>query len=282
MKIYEINPFIRYATTIRLFDSREKVSSRDCRLFFVQKGNTRLVINDTQYVLARDSAILFPGGTAYKFLVKDPVTLISINFDYTQKNRNISNSLSPISANNFQKIMILENVFFEDAEILNSPLQIDKAFGLRDKLENITSIYKKREIYYIERSSALLKDAVIDMLQCAMFSSQNVLNIIDTVIKYIQSNYSRNISNADIADIANYHPYHLNRLMIKYTGFTLHQYLLNLRLEKAKEYLLNTTYSVSVIAEKCGFYSSGHFSSTFNRVCGCSPKAYRETNRNIL
>ena len=282
MKIYEINPFIRFATTIRLFDSREKVSSRDCRLFFVQKGNTRLVINDTQYALARDSAILFPGGTVYNFLVEDPVTLISINFDYTQKNRNISGSLSPIAAKNFQKIMILENVFFEDAEILNSPLQIDKAFGLRDKLENITSIYKKREIYYIERSSALLKDAVIDMLQSALFTSQTVLNIIEKVIKHIQTNYALNISNTDIADIVNYHPYHLNRLMIKYTGFTLHQYLLNVRLEKAKEYLLNTTYSVSVIAEKCGFYSSGHFSSTFNRVCGCSPKAYRETNRNIL
>jgi len=282
MKIYEINPFIRFATTIRLFDSREKVSSRDCRLFFVQKGNTRLVINDTQYALARDSAILFPGGTVYNFLVEDPVTLISINFDYTQKNRNISGSLSPIAAKNFQKIMILENVFFEDAEILNSPLQIDKAFGLRDKLENITSIYKKREIYYIERSSALLKDAVIDMLQSALFTSQTVLNIIEKVIKHIQTNYALNISNTDIADIVNYHPYHLNRLMIKYTGFTLHQYLLNVRLEKAKEYLLNTTYSVSVIAEKCGFYSPGHFSSTFNRVCGCSPKSFRETNRNIL
>lgn len=282
MKIYEINPFIRFATAIRLFAGTANTSSRDCRLFYVLNGSTQLVINDTQYTLSQDSVILFPSGTVYKFDIDKSVKLISINFDYTQNNRNISDSLSPVAADRFKKNMKLENIFFEDADILNRPLQIDKAFGLRDKLENITNVYKKREIYYIERCSALLKDAVIDILQNALFTSQTVLDKIDTVIDYIQKNYSGNITNTDIAETVNYHPYYLNRLMIKYTKLTLHQYLLNVRLEKAKEYLLNTTYSISIIAEKCGFYSPGHFSSTFKKICGCSPKAYREMNRNIL
>lgn len=282
MKVYEINPFIRFAKAIRLLDSTENTSSRDSRLFYVLNGNARLVINDTQYTLSQDSAIIFPNGTVYRFDIDNPLKLISINFDYTQNNRNMSDSLFPVAADRFKENMKLENIFFEDADILNYPIKIDKAFGLRDKLEKITNVYKKREIYYIERCSALLKDTVIDILQSALFTSQTVLNTIEKVIKYIQSNYSCNITNTDIAETVNYHPYHLNRLMIKYTGFTLHQYLLNVRLEMAKEYLLNTTYSLSVIAEKCGFSSPGHFSSTFNKTCGLSPRAYREMNRNIL
>ncbi len=282
MKIYEINPFIRFATAIRLFADTENTSSRDCRLFYVLKGSARLVINDTQYELSQDSAILFPSGTIYKFDIDKPVKLIAINFDYTQNNRNITGSLSPVAADRFKKYMKLENIFFEDADILNYPLQIDKAFGLRDKLENITNVYKKRELYYIERCSALLKDAVVDILQNALFTSQTIMDKIDTVIDYIQKNYSGNINNTDIAEIVNYHPYYLNRLMIKYTKLTLHQYLLNVRLEKAKEYLLNTSYSISVIAEKCGFYSPGHFSGTFKKEYGCSPKEFRIQYKNVL
>ena len=282
MKIYEINPFIRFATAIRLFASTANNSSRDSRLFYVLKGSAQLIINDTQYALSQDSAILFPSGTIYKFDIDKSVKLISINFDYTQNNRHISGSLSPVAADKFKKNMRLENIFFEDTDILNSPLLIDKAFGLRDKLENITNVYKKREMYYIERCSALLKDAIIDIIQNAILTSQTVRDKIDNVIDYIQKNYSGNITNSDISEIVYYHPYHLNRLMIKYTGFTLHQYLLNVRLEKAKEYLLNTTYSISIISEKCGFSSPCHFSGAFRKMCGCSPKKYREMNRNIL
>jgi hypothetical protein len=161
MKIYEINPFIRFATAIRLFGNTENRSNRDCRLFYILNGSARLVINDTQYTLSQGSAILFLSGAVYKFYVDNPVTLISINFDYTQNSRKISGSLSPIAAKNFQKNMILENIFFEDAQILNYPLQIDKAFGLRDKLENITSIYKKLcdliHFYYSEFHASFLR-----------------------------------------------------------------------------------------------------------------------------
>lgn len=282
MKFCEINPFVRYAMPLRLFDNAETVSSYDCRLFYVLNGSARLVINEEECVVGEGDALLWQSGTEYKFKIDRPTKIIAINFDYTQKNRNIEGTISPVAVEKFNRTRILENIFFEDDEVLNKPLKVANIPELKDKFRKITEIYSKREMYYSERCSALLKDVIIDMLQNAIFNSSTVLGKIEKVIDYIQRNYSGNITNSDIAEIINFHPYYLNKLMIKYTNLSLHKYLLNFRLEKAKEYLLNKKYSIYTIAKKCGFSSSGHFSSAFKQKYGCSPKDYRESHKNLL
>lgn len=282
MKLCEINPFVRYALPMRLFENAEAVSSYDCRLFYVLSGNAELVINGRKDSIREGDALLWQSGTEYKFIIEKPIKIIAVNFDYTQKNKNIKGSLSPVAVLKFNRTRILENVFFEDAEALNNPLKASDIPELKDKLKKITDIYSKKEMYYSERCSALIKDVIIDMLQNALFTSSTVLGKIEKVIGYIERNYSNNITNSDIAAIINYHPYYLNKLMIKYTNLTLHKYLLNFRIEKAREYLLNKKYSIYTISEKCGFSSPGHFSNAFKQKYGCSPKDYRESHRNLL
>lgn len=61
------------------------------------------------------------------------------------------------------------------------------------------------------------------------------------------------------------------------SGFTPASFLINLRVEKAKKELLQTKKSLTKIALECGFYSSQHFSSTFSRRTGQTPRQYRKT-----
>ena len=84
-----------------------------------------------------------------------------------------------------------------------------------------------------------------------------------------------NISNSDIGQALSFHPNYLNRLMIKHTGRSLHQYLLYYRLTKALDRLQSTSLSVAEIAEKSGFTDTGHFTKAFKKQFGASPKEMR-------
>ncbi len=69
------------------------------------------------------------------------------------------------------------------------------------------------------------------------------------------------------------------RLVKEHSGYTPANYLIFLRLEKAKEMLTKTAHKLTYIALECGFYSSQHFSSTFSKWVGITPYIYRRKNR---
>ncbi len=69
------------------------------------------------------------------------------------------------------------------------------------------------------------------------------------------------------------------QLVKEQSGYTPANFLIFLRLEKAKELLLQTTNKLTDIALECGFYSSQHFSSTFSKWIGMTPNGYRKRNK---
>ncbi len=69
------------------------------------------------------------------------------------------------------------------------------------------------------------------------------------------------------------------QLVKEQSGYTPANFLIFLRLEKAKELLLQTTNKLTDIALECGFYSSQHFSSTFSKWIGITPNGYRKRNK---
>ena len=68
-----------------------------------------------------------------------------------------------------------------------------------------------------------------------------------------------------------------NRNMLK--GIAPKQYILDLRLESAKQLLSNTLLSVAEVGEACGFPNPYHFSRTFKSATGLTPSVYRRNNK---
>jgi AraC family transcriptional regulator len=59
------------------------------------------------------------------------------------------------------------------------------------------------------------------------------------------------------------------------TGYTPHQYMIRLRLEKARSLIDSGTISLIDIALECGFCSHSHFTRAFRRIVGVTPSEYR-------
>lgn len=68
----------------------------------------------------------------------------------------------------------------------------------------------------------------------------------------------------------------LRRLFREHTGLPLNQYLLEIRVRKAKELLVNTDLKMQPIAEACGLENVNYFSRLFKARAGCSPLQFRK------
>jgi AraC family transcriptional regulator len=70
-------------------------------------------------------------------------------------------------------------------------------------------------------------------------------------------------------------PYHFSRLFKESTGFSPHQYVIERRVQQAKELLGSTTLPIAEIALLCGFANQSHLNRHLKRLFGVSAKALR-------
>jgi len=95
------------------------------------------------------------------------------------------------------------------------------------------------------------------------------------VTDYVRSNLGADLSLAEIAAVAHASPFHLARLFKRATGKTLHQFVIDCRVDAAKRLLNQDTLSVGQIAGEVGFAQQSHLAAHFKRVTGLSPLAFR-------
>lgn len=101
------------------------------------------------------------------------------------------------------------------------------------------------------------------------------LNIINTCMEYIKTNYMKDITLQDISSIAYLSPTYFHLVFKSIVGMTPCRYLTQTRLEAAQKMLINSSKSLSEIAFECGFASQAYFCSVFKSETGTTPKKFR-------
>ena len=95
--------------------------------------------------------------------------------------------------------------------------------------------------------------------------------------RYIDTNYSKNITLETLAEISHINKFYLAHSFTKCIGESPINYLTNKRIEMCKELLASSDMSVTQIASNVGFSSQSYFSQTFKSKTGMSPLQYRKT-----
>ena len=97
--------------------------------------------------------------------------------------------------------------------------------------------------------------------------------------EYIEKNYNQDISVPQIANALYVSHMYLSQLFRTAVGTSVINYLVNYRVQQAKELLEKTDCLIYHVAEAVGFHDIKHFSKTFKNIVGISPTAYRKTFR---
>jgi AraC-like DNA-binding protein len=92
---------------------------------------------------------------------------------------------------------------------------------------------------------------------------------------YIMEHLSEELSLGRVAKAVNASSFYFCKLFKKATGVNFIDYISRLRIEKAKNLLLNPSCRVSEIAFEVGFQSLTHFNRVFKKISGLSPSQYR-------
>ena len=95
------------------------------------------------------------------------------------------------------------------------------------------------------------------------------------VIDYARSNIHQNIGLVELAKQTNTSPFHFLRLFKLTTGYSPHQYILHLKMERAKHLISYTQLSLTEIAYELSFTDQSHFSNAFRKIVGITPRQFR-------
>ena len=93
---------------------------------------------------------------------------------------------------------------------------------------------------------------------------------------YMERHFSENITVAQLAGLGYISPSSFARRFKKETGITPIEYLIGIRINRAKLLLKRKELSMTEIAYRCGFGSSAYFSSRFQEMLGVTPTEYRD------
>ena len=98
-----------------------------------------------------------------------------------------------------------------------------------------------------------------------------------SIMQYISTHYAKNMPLEQIAEEVELSPNYICSLFKKETGINLYQYIMEFRINRAKELLLSTNLKSYEIAAKTGFADESYFSRSFKKVTGQSPVEFRRS-----
>ncbi len=103
------------------------------------------------------------------------------------------------------------------------------------------------------------------------------------LIDYIDNHIADNLSLAELASVVGISQYYFSRLFKQSMGLTPHQYIIQCRVERAKQLLRRGDKSIADIAHAVGFSDQSHLTYHFKRLLGVTPKAlFMENGKNFL
>ena len=133
-----------------------------------------------------------------------------------------------------------------------------------DSLTNVLAVHLLRQYANTASGRALWRAP-------GRLSRQEIVRAID----YLHANLQRDVTLAELAGAVGVSPAHLTRLFKQATGRAPHQYVIYLRVQRARELLLGGDVPIREIATLAGFADQSHLMRHIRRILGVTPAALR-------
>lgn len=144
-------------------------------------------------------------------------------------------------------------------------------------MEDLAELHKSN---LPEQSSAVLK-AVLHRIHYLTPKHDNESGIHPAVLRscrFMAEHFSENLTITDIAEKSSVSQSHLNLLFRSCLGTTPLQYLRTVRMQAAKQLLLNPYCNISEVAAACGFEDMHYFTRVFKKFYGVPPGEFRNNS----
>ncbi|MBQ6998349.1 MAG: helix-turn-helix transcriptional regulator [Clostridia bacterium] len=291
MKKSSLSPYIRVAmqsTLISPFIIRKRVIF-DYEIIFVEDGECNIIIDGVSHLCKKNNVVLLRPGVPHQFECINKTNFVQphIHFDliYNDKSEETFISYKAKDKMTDYELSLIQKDILKEINIPNvfTPYDIEK---FKKIFYKIIELFQNKGYNYEFLYKAKMLE-LIDLIFRQFEPSkpeESTTSIIDDCItpikSYIENNYLELITLDSLSKQFYVNKYTLLRRFKALYNQNIMEYYRNLRLEYAKEQLLQTDIPIKIIYEKLNYSDIYSFSRFFKSRIGCSPRLFRQNNRN--
>lgn len=270
----DFNPTVLFASKMRMTKKSQYHAHDDfTELIVILSGKGKYFVEDKTYDVGPGDIIICNPGVRHKNILVNPeeptvqffTGFSNFQFRNMPLNSIISNNKSPLlRMSSESKREVEKHCYAMIAE--NEANQVGKYFMLKAHLMQIV-LFMMREItdYQGEGQNGY------------NFETYSKNYAVKRILDYLNENYNKKISLDKIADNMYLSPVYISKIFKEETGESPINYLIQIRLEKAKEIIENSEGSkIKNIADQVGYKDAYHFSKLFKKNYGVSPLNYKK------
>jgi len=228
------------------------------------------------YCISGRGEFSFEGGVYY--LEPEELMFLSPNSSYSAK-RSGSEPFRHITVN-----FDMDTMAVPQGSVLSAVLEgtgcenmkVSDTVRLSDLMEKLLGIWQTKPLGYKLSAKSVIYEILGEYFVSVIrkYRKDTGYNKIYTAKKYIDDNFTSDISIGTLANMCSMSETHFRRMFFKLMGITPTEYKTNKRILKAKDLLLTGDYSVAGAAENVGIDDANYFSRIFKKKTGFSPTEY--------
>lgn len=264
--------------------------------FFI-RHNISTSWNMSQFHFHDVFEIYYAMSDGVKYFVDDKVYEVKKGDLFVFNNMDLHKTIAPADTIYERYIITFRHEFIENlstpqTDLLECFLNREPDFVHRihlnfEQSSNLLEMFKKAEkytapdVYGADIYKKLVLTEILIVINSYYHSSRSntvrgregTYNRIKPVIDYIHEHLDSDLSLEKLSTRFFLSKYHLGFLFKSATGFSINEYVINRRIIKARE-LLKKNLPVAQVCEMVGFNNQCHFTRTFKKLVGSSPKQY--------
>lgn len=251
-------------------------------MMMVIEGQVEVILKDGSYRAEKEMLVHLPPHCLHRMRIEKTAKYVWLHY-----NVNISDSRVEAHAyNDFEKEheRLTGAVSYRRAVVDLPVLNVlHDPRAIRQVLVAATEEFMLEEPGYLLASRANMQLLLTLLCRNGHEAEENrhSLGISDPYIaqavEHIHQFFAQKLTVPQLAKSVNLSPNYFTSRFGEFTGFSPVEYIQRLRISHAKKLMRATPYTLTEIAELLGFDSISHFSRTFHKFEGISPKAYRQT-----
>ncbi|MCR9248929.1 MAG: AraC family transcriptional regulator [bacterium] len=252
-------------------------------VFLNLKGTSQIRVDNKIVTLDENSFCLVNPGQSYDLIIPEKpesTEVFNLHFGnefYNQAIRVLSHSTSSLLDNPNLKLesneLPIRSFWKEDAILKKIDLLKSKySQGIEDPTED-DILFDIFELTYQESQKGI--NAIESIKSMKVTTRKEIISRLLVALDFMHSNFTKEVSIDDIANVAMLSKFHFLRTFKEAFGQTPHQYLTKIRLQKSKELLKQTSWSISEISTYLGYQQPNSFTRLFSKTFEVSPVAFR-------
>ncbi|MGL4737016.1 MAG: helix-turn-helix domain-containing protein [Cellulosilyticaceae bacterium] len=240
---------------------------RTYELNYIQSGRCVMVVEDKNIALRAGDCLLMPPNIRHHFMVDCSCKCQLIQFSF--KIEHLAVSCSELNC------FTLEQPFFKITHCTDVLQVLQQLHSYRNAKEY--AMYQN-QLFNLEVQKLFVLIA-LHIERGNEIEHQYEMTLLRGIVNELDCHYDQEINLETLATKYKISSRYLRTLFMKYVGFSATDYIALLRMEKAKDLLKSTKYTISEIAMDVGYNTVQYFSKVFTQKVGLTPKAFRNQYR---